>query len=98
MKAVLKILRVLPSCIVVAFLLSAAGSETVMAQGKTKRKPRVVYPKNTDLDFEGVRLEGELRNPGEFYFKHRTQEKFDSLVKRRKNFHTQMLRDAVMSR
>lgn len=60
--------------------------------------PRVIYPKRTDLDFEGLKLQGELRSPGEFYFLHRNEEKFDSLVKRRKNFHQEMLRDAVLSK
>ena len=60
--------------------------------------PRVIYPKRTDLDFEGLKLQGEIRSPGEFYFQHRNEEKFDSLVKRRKNFHQEMLRDAVLSR
>ena len=62
------------------------------------RDPRVVYPKKTDLDFEGLAIQGEVRNPGEFYFQHRTEEKFDSLVKRRKNFHREMLRDVVLSK
>lgn len=62
------------------------------------KKPRVVYPKKTELDFEGAKIEGEMRNPGEFYFQHRPEEKFDSLVKRRKNFHREMLRDAVLSK
>lgn len=59
---------------------------------------RVVYPKRTELDFEGLQLEGEVRNPGEFYFQRRPEERFDSLVKRRKQFHQQMLRDVVLSR
>jgi hypothetical protein len=63
-----------------------------------KTKPRVVYPGKTELDFEGTQIEGELRNPGEFYFQHRNEEKFDSLVKRRKNFHQEMLRDVVLSK
>jgi hypothetical protein len=63
-----------------------------------KGKPRVVYPKETELDFEGMALEGELRSPGEFYFQYRPDEKMDSLVKRRKNFHREMLRDAVLSK
>ncbi len=65
---------------------------------KTAGKPRVVYPDKTDLDFEGAKIEGELRNPGEFYFQRRPEEKFDSLVKRRKNFHREMLRDVVLSK
>ena len=63
-----------------------------------KGNPKVIYPKRTELDFEGLKLQGEVRSPGEFYFLHRNEEKFDSLVKRRKNFHQQMLRDAVMSK
>ena len=59
---------------------------------------RVIYPKRTELDFEGIRLEGELRNPGEFYFQYRPEEKFDSLVQRRKNFHREMLRDVVLTK
>ncbi len=61
-------------------------------------KPRVIYPKRTELDFEGASIEGEVKNPGEFYFQRRPEEKFDSLVKRRPNFHREMLRDAVLSK
>lgn len=61
-------------------------------------KKKIIYPKNTELNFEGTAIEGEVRNPGEFYFQHRPQEKFDSLVKRRKNFHQEMLRDVVLSK
>jgi hypothetical protein len=68
------------------------------ADAAEKREPRVVYPKKTDLDFEGLAIEGEIRNPGEFYFQRKPEEKFDSLVKRRKNFHREMLRDAVLSK
>jgi hypothetical protein len=63
-----------------------------------QKKPKVVYPTKTELDFEGAQIEGELRNPGEFYFQHRHEEKFDSLVKRRKHFHREMLRDAMLSK
>lgn len=61
-------------------------------------KPRVVYAKKSEVDFEGLAITGELRNPGEFYFQRKTDEKFDSLVKRRKNFHREMLRDVVMAK
>jgi hypothetical protein len=65
---------------------------------RSKSNPRMVYPKQTDLDFEGIRIQGELRNPGEFYFQYRPEEKFDSLVKRRPNFHREMLRDVVLTK
>lgn len=70
------------------------------AEPRTARKhaPKVVMPKHTDVDFEGLAITGELRNPGDFYFQRKTEEKFDSLVKRRKNFHREMLRDVVMAK
>ena len=68
------------------------------AKGTVAPNTRVIYPKRTELDFEGIRLEGELRNPGEFYFQYRPEEKFDSLVQRRKNFHREMLRDVVLTK
>lgn len=72
--------------------LSAGAQETQQPE------PKVVYPKRTEINFQGSNIEGEIRNPGEFYFEHKPDEKMDSLVKRRKNFHREMLRDVVMSR
>jgi hypothetical protein len=79
-----------------AFALGLAWSTPARAEEAVKK--RVVYPKKTELDFEGLQIEGELRNPGEFYFQHRDETQFDSLVKRRKNFHREMLRDAVLGK
>jgi hypothetical protein len=78
--------------------LHADAAEASGGASKPQSGPRVIYPKRTDLDFEGLKLQGEVRSPGEFYFTHRNEEKFDSLVKRRKNFHQEMLRDAVLSK
>lgn len=82
------------------FLLAVGGIAFAagMAFADDQPKPKVVYPKHTDLDFEGLKIEGEIKNPGEFYFQHQSEDKFDSLVKRRKNFHREMLRDAVLSK
>jgi hypothetical protein len=77
---------------------SFSASAAPASQPAARPNPRVIYPKRTDLDFEGLKLQGEVRNPGDFYFLHRNEEKFDSLVKRRKNFHQEMLRDAVLSK
>lgn len=79
----------------------AAGAEWAHADdANTPRKggADIVYPKRTTLDFNGMAVEGEVQNPGEFYFQHHNEEKFDSLVQRRKNFHREMLRDAVLSK
>ena len=78
--------------------LAWATSTSAHADEKSHNSPKVVYPAKTELDFEGLAIEGEIRNPGEFYFQHRTEEKFDSLVKRRKSFQREMLRDAVLSK
>jgi hypothetical protein len=76
----------------------SAGHADAAPQASKSGGPKIVYPKKTELDFEGMPLQGELRSPGEFYFQHKPEEKFDSLVKRRKNFHKEMLRDAVLSK
>ena len=65
----------------------------VKEDGKT-----VIYEKKTVVDFDDSLIEGEVKNPNEFYFVHRNEEKFDKLVKRRPNFHKEMLRDSVMIR
>ena len=81
-----------------SFAAGIAWSSRAHAAEPKARKPKVVYPTKTELDFEGAQIEGETRNPGEFYFQHRYEEKFDSLVKRRKHFHREMLRDAMLSK
>ena len=77
---------------------SAAPPPARSARRSTAKKPRVVYPKKQTVDFEGLSITGELRNPGDFYFQRKTEEKFDSLVKPRKNFQREMLRDVVMAK
>lgn len=79
------------------FMSGLLWSKSVKADD-TEKKVRVIYPKESKLDFEGTDIEGQLKNPAEFYFEHRPEEKFDSLVKRRKNFHKELLRDVVLSR
>ncbi len=58
----------------------------------------VIYKKKNVVNFDGSLIEGEVKNPSEFYFVHRPEEKFGSLVKRRPNFHKEMLRDSLMIR
>lgn len=65
----------------------------VREEGKT-----IIYKKRNIVDFDETLIEGEVKNPSEFYFVHRPEEKFGSLVKPRKNFHKEMLRDTIMIR
>ena len=53
----------------VGFILAANGLiPSADARTSKKKKKRVVYPKRTRLDFEGIQIDGELKSPGEFYF------------------------------
>ncbi len=83
---------------VIGGLAFAAGLAWSLDADAAEGQPRIVYPKRTELDLEGDSIEGQVKNPGEFYFQRRPEEKFDSLVKRRANFHREMLRDAVLSK
>lgn len=97
----IKLLAVLFWMAALTFLSLAAGfyySSRAASKGTLKAKEKIVYPKKTQLDFEGLQIDGELNNPGEFYFKLREPEKFDSLIRRRKSFHREMLRDVVLSK
>jgi hypothetical protein len=58
----------------------------------------VIYKKRNVVDFDDSLIEGDVKNPNEFYFVHRPEEKFGTLVQKRKNFHKEMLRDSVMIR
>lgn len=80
------------------FALDSALAQPGSVRESRRTRQKVFYPKETQLDYDGTQIEGELRRPGEFYFQHRPAEKFDSLVKRRKEFHREMLRDSVMSK
>jgi hypothetical protein len=97
LKMVLGVFGVLVTAAFALGLVYGARAHADDAPAKAP-KSRMVYPKKTDLDFDGMAIEGEVKNPGEFYFQHRGEEKFDSLVQRRKNFHREMLRDAVLSK
>lgn len=59
---------------------------------------KVLYKKRNTVEFDDSMIEGEIRNPSDFYFVHRPEEKFGSLLQKRKNFQKEMLRDAVMIR
>lgn len=96
---VMSVSAVLVLVAVVFFYMGLWWSQQARAaEGDSVSRPRVVYPKETQLDLDGMAVEGELKNPGDLYFQYRREEKFDSLVKRRRHFHREMLRDVVMSR
>jgi hypothetical protein len=76
--------------------VSTTKSNAVDGVERDEQGRRIVYKKRNVVDFDAMMLEGDVRNPNEFYFVHRPEEKFGSLVKKRPNFHKEMLRDAIM--
>ncbi len=78
---------------VVPQTISSQEHNAIKEEGKT-----VVYRKRNIVEFDDSLIEGEVKNPTEFYFIHRPEEKFKNLISRRKNFHKEMLRDSVMLR
>lgn len=91
------ILNVVASMALVAGIFWSRPSEAVEKK-TSRREPRIIYPKKTELDFEGLGIEGEVRNPGELYFQRRQEEKFGSLVQPRTNFRRMILRDLMQTR
>lgn len=88
----------------VLFLNDAMGSGSLLEKKEIKLKKNVkkneikkVYSAHTELDFEGAQIDGEVKNPGEFYFEHKPEDNIESLVSRRKNFQKEMLRDSILN-
>ncbi len=85
----------------VGFLIFLGIGSLTLGQAKEQESEnvsRTVAEKKTVYDFDALQIEGELKSPGEFYFQVKPEEKMDSLIKRRKNFHRQMLRDVMFSK
>jgi hypothetical protein len=77
--------------------IKMVNADELDSEMQNSEEVKRVYPKKTQLDFEGTQIEGEVNNSSGFYFQHRPEEKFNSFVQRRKNFHREMMRDVVLS-
>ena len=65
---------------IVLFLLSGA------AYANDEEEPRVVYKQKTEIDFEGVEVEGELVKPQGALLLDRKRAQFNSMIKLRTDF------------
>lgn len=63
-----------------------------------KKGPLPGSSKARGLKLEGIQIQGEVKNPSDFYFQRKDAERFDSLVKRKPHFHREMLRDVVFTK
>ena len=52
----------------------------------TKEEPRVVYKQKTEIDFEGVEVQGELVKPQGSLLLERKHAKFNPMIKLRTDF------------
>ena len=70
---------------IVLFLLSG----TAYADDN-KKEPKVVYKQRTEIDFEGVEIEGELVKPQGSLLLERKHAKFNPMIRLRTDFDDEM--------
>jgi hypothetical protein len=70
---------------IVLFLLSGAAFAN-----DSKEEPKVVYKERTEIDFEGVEVQGELVKPQGSLLLERKHAKFNPMIKLRTNFDDEM--------
>lgn len=58
------------------------GEEAIKGEANKK----VIYEEKTKIDFEDTLIEGQLKKSNATFFSERKSAKFDSLVKKKKNF------------
>ncbi len=85
--------------LVIMFLFAALlfFSMQVFAKPKikiTKGKDKIIYKKNTIINFEGDIVDGELMKPKGSFYQGRGRAKFNSLIMYRKDFLDKMIKQA----
>jgi len=73
---------VMGSMIMAATLCTGAA----LADDEKKEEPKVVYKQRTEIDFEGVEVQGELVRPQGSLLLHRRSAHFNPLIKLRTDF------------
>tara|TARA_A100001015_G_scaffold255612_1_gene297168 strand:- start:679 stop:930 length:252 start_codon:yes stop_codon:yes gene_type:complete len=71
------------------FLLSLLSSNALADEPK-QEEPQVIYKQKTEIDFEGVEIEGELVKPQGSLVLERQRGKFNPLIKLRTDFDDEM--------
>ena len=94
-------MRLEPRATVLALLLSIMVSGPLAAQEEPdddavnvveEGDRKVLYKAKTEISFEGVDVEGEIKKPTGSYLLERRKAKFSSLIKFRTDFDKEMLR------
>jgi hypothetical protein len=74
--------------LIVLFTLGLAGP--VLAQGDDDSS-NVRYKKRTEIDFEDVAVDGELKKPHGAYLLDKRQSSFNPLIRLKENFNEEMV-------
>ena len=86
--------------LLLSLLTTALGSLSLVAQKAQaneeevkiiQEEDKVVFKKETALDFSDVMLSGELIKPNAAYVKNRRKTKFPTLIEHRSNFRAEMM-------
>ena len=72
-----------------AVLLALVFAAPVMAQGDDDANVR--YKKRTEIDFEDVAVDGELKKPHGAYLLDKRQSSFNPLIRLKENFNEEMI-------
>lgn len=70
------------------FLLLILGVS--FADDSNKEEPKVVYKAKTEIDFEGIEIQGELVKPQGSLILDRRRSKFNPLIELRRDFDDEM--------
>ncbi|MCP4868952.1 MAG: hypothetical protein GY898_09555 [Proteobacteria bacterium] len=76
--------------VLLALLVSATFAVPVMAQDEDS-DANVRYKKKTEIDFEDVSVDGELKKPHGAYLLDKRQSSFNPLIRLKENFNEEML-------
>ena len=74
----------------VALLASSALALPAIAQ-ESDSAPEVRYKKRTEIDFEDVSVDGELKKPHGAYLLDKRQSSFNPLIRLKENFNEEMV-------
>ena len=74
----------------VALLISALVAMPAIAQDGDSA-PEVRYKKRTEIDFEDVSVDGELKKPHGAYLLDKRQSSFNPLIRLKENFNEEMV-------
>lgn len=59
------------------------------------KEPKVIYKKETEIDFEGLEIEGELLKPSGAIISERKPAPFNPLIQLRTDFNVEMRQSAI---